>query len=134
MGRQADATSAVRTVINRARAVGYRAGTHEELDRLATDLRGYATELLPAAQAEVERMWRGSREWYVLSSRLHSISTDAEQPLATGTLAAHVQVRLLALDCEWLLTRYGPPRPGRVGRCGAPLGAGGDTATGGGAR
>ncbi|MFE4175079.1 DUF6415 family natural product biosynthesis protein [Streptomyces sp. NPDC056909] len=121
--RQTDAASAVQAAIDRARAVGYRAGTQEELDRLTTDLRAYATEMLPVAQAQVDQMWHGSREWYVLSSRLHNISTDAEQPLAGGTLAAHVQVRLLALDCEWLLTRYGvdllakdrlddPPRQG----------------------
>ncbi|MGW6744193.1 DUF6415 family natural product biosynthesis protein [Streptomyces sp. NPDC055025] len=106
-----------------AQAAGHGAGAHEELAGLATDLRAYATEMLPAAQAQVDQMWRGSREWYVLGSRLHNISTDAEQPLAGGTLAAHVQVRLLALDCEWLLTRYGvdllakdrlddPPRQG----------------------
>ncbi|MEV0034667.1 DUF6415 family natural product biosynthesis protein [Streptomyces sp. NPDC050804] len=134
MGRQTDATSAVQAAIDRARAVGYRAGTQEELDRLTTDLRAYATEMLPVAQAQVDQMWRGSREWYVLSSRLHSISTDAEQPLAGGTLAAHVQVRLLALDCEWLLTRYGTPRPERVSKRGAPLQAEGNTATDGGAR
>ncbi|WP_405985798.1 DUF6415 family natural product biosynthesis protein [Streptomyces sp. NBC_00872] len=134
MGRQTDATSAVQAAIDRARAVGYRAGTQEELDRLTTDLRAYATEMLPVAQAQVDQMWRGSREWYVLSSRLHSISTDAEQPLAGGTLAAHVQVRLLALDCEWLLTRYGTTRPERVSKRAAPLQAEGNTATDGGAR
>ncbi|WP_066950860.1 DUF6415 family natural product biosynthesis protein [Streptomyces lushanensis] len=111
MGRQTDATSAARSAIDRARGVGYRAGTHEELDLLATDLRAYVTEMLPVAQAQAERMWHGSREWYVLNSRLHSISTEAEQPLATGTLAAHVQVRLLALDCEWLLTHFATTHP-----------------------
>ncbi|MEV7678664.1 DUF6415 family natural product biosynthesis protein [Streptomyces sp. NPDC088341] len=118
MSRQTDATSAVRTAIDRARAVGYEAGTHEELDRLATDLRAYATEMLPVAEAQTERMWHGSREQYVISSRLKSISTEAEQPLATGILAAHAQVRLLALDCEWLLTHYGPA-PARSGSASA---------------
>ncbi|MGW6743800.1 DUF6415 family natural product biosynthesis protein [Streptomyces sp. NPDC055025] len=112
MGRQTNAKSAVQTAIDKARLVGYGAGTHEELDRLATDLRGHVAQILPVARAQVDQLWRGSREWYVLATRLNSISTDAEQPLATGKLAAHVQVRLLALDCEWLLTRYGEELPG----------------------
>ncbi|MFD8965016.1 DUF6415 family natural product biosynthesis protein [Streptomyces sp. NPDC059568] len=113
MGRQTSAISAVQTTIDKARAVGYRAGTHEELDSLATELRDHVAQMLPVAQDRTDRMWHGSREWYVLATRLSSISSEAEQSLATGKLAAHVQVRLLALDCEWLLTRYGADLPGQ---------------------
>ncbi|WP_066955897.1 DUF6415 family natural product biosynthesis protein [Streptomyces lushanensis] len=93
--------------IARARAAECAAGGHEELAELAADLSVHIARLLPTARARVDEMWHGSREWYVLSTRLSSISAEAEQPLDTGTLAAHVQVRLRALDCEWLLTRYG---------------------------
>ncbi|MFE7127977.1 DUF6415 family natural product biosynthesis protein [Streptomyces sp. NPDC057617] len=111
MGRETDAASAVQIAIDRARVVGHGACTHEELDRLAGELRGHITQLLPVAQARADRLWRGSREWYVLAARLNSISTEVEEPLAASRLAAHVQVRLLALDCAWLLTRYDADLP-----------------------
>lgn len=113
MGRQSDATGAVQTAIDKARVVGHGAGTHEELEGLAAELRGHVAQMLPVAQARADRMWRGSREWYVLALRLNGISTEAERPLAISKLAAHVQVRLLALDCEWLLTRYGGDLPAK---------------------
>ncbi|WP_046500822.1 DUF6415 family natural product biosynthesis protein [Streptomyces odonnellii] len=111
-GGQADTTtSAVRAAVDKARAVGYGTGSHEELNKLATELRGYITQLLPVAQARADHMWHGSREWYVLTSRLHGITTEVERPLAVAKLAAHVQVRLLALDCEWLSMWYGTDLP-----------------------
>ncbi|WP_046500827.1 DUF6415 family natural product biosynthesis protein [Streptomyces odonnellii] len=111
-GGQADTTtSAVRAAVDRARAVGYGAGSHEELNKLATELRGYIAQMLPVAQAQADHMWHGSREWHVLTSRLHGIATEAKRPLALGKLAAHAQVRLLALDCEWLSMRYGTDLP-----------------------
>ncbi|QXE36314.1 hypothetical protein KQY30_20810 [Streptomyces sp. GMY02] len=111
MGGQTSTASAVRAAVDRARAVVHEADTHEELNKLAEELRDYISQMLPIAQNQTDRMWRGSREWYVLTSRLNGISTEAQQPLAASKLAAHVQVRLLALDCEWLFMRYGTDLP-----------------------
>ncbi|MYZ36508.1 MULTISPECIES: DUF6415 family natural product biosynthesis protein [unclassified Streptomyces] len=61
MGRQTSTISAVQTTIDKARAVGYRAGTHEELDSLATELRDHVAQMLPVARDRTDRMWRGSR-------------------------------------------------------------------------
>lgn len=97
----------IQAVIDQAHSLGRGIGARADLADLAGRLRTHITALLPAAQAHADQLWRGGTAWYTLVSRLDSIRHDAAEGLAAAPLAAHVQVRQLSLDCEWLLTRYG---------------------------
>ncbi|MFD5114621.1 DUF6415 family natural product biosynthesis protein [Streptomyces sp. NPDC058391] len=97
----------IQAVIDQAHSLGRGTGARADLADLAGRLRTHITALLPAAQAHADQLWRGGTAWYTLVSRLDSIRQDTAEGLAVAPLAAHVQVRQLSLDCEWLLTRYG---------------------------
>ncbi|MFD5781125.1 DUF6415 family natural product biosynthesis protein [Streptomyces sp. NPDC126933] len=97
----------IQAVIDQAHSLGRGIGARADLADLAGRLRTHITALLPAAQAHADQLWRGGTAWYTLVSRLDSIRQDTAEGLAVAPLAAHVQVRQLSLDCEWLLTRYG---------------------------
>ncbi|MCL7380147.1 DUF6415 family natural product biosynthesis protein [Streptomyces sp. 35G-GA-8] len=92
--------------IDRARQVGSGTRTRDELAELAAALRAHIGELLPVARSGADRLWRGGTDWYRLTARLDSIQRHAGEELGDGVLATHVQVRLLALDCQWLLERH----------------------------
>ncbi|MFE4371464.1 DUF6415 family natural product biosynthesis protein [Streptomyces sp. NPDC056835] len=92
--------------VDRARQVSSGTRTRDELSELAAALRGHIGELLPVARSRADRLWRGGTDWYRLTARLDSVQRHAEEELGDGVLAAHVQVRLLALDCQWLLERH----------------------------
>ncbi|MFD7223535.1 DUF6415 family natural product biosynthesis protein [Streptomyces sp. NPDC059892] len=98
--------------IDQARQVTSGTRSRDELSELAAALRGHIAELLPTARAEAGRLWRGGTDWYRLTARLDSIQRHAARALGTGVLTAHVHVRLLALDCQWLLEHYAPDPAG----------------------
>lgn len=83
--------------------------SREDMDRLATALAECITVLLPAGRLDAGKLWRGSTAWHQLSARLDSIKRQAEAGLGNeGPIAAVNRLRVLAYDCQWLLTRYGP--------------------------
>ncbi|MGS2588115.1 DUF6415 family natural product biosynthesis protein [Streptomyces hebeiensis] len=104
----APATEAIQAALDRATDLGRATGTIEQLQTLADELRGHVRALLPAAQAHADRLWKGSREWYLLVSRIGNARRATETRTApAGVLEAHVRVQLLAMDCRWLLSEYG---------------------------
>ncbi|MGS2586550.1 DUF6415 family natural product biosynthesis protein [Streptomyces hebeiensis] len=101
-------TDAIQAALVRAADVGRAAGTIEQLQALADELRDYVRVLIPAAQAHADGLWKGGRDWYLLVSRIGTARRAAESDAApAGLLEAHVRVRLLATDCRWLLSEYG---------------------------
>ncbi|MFD5747657.1 DUF6415 family natural product biosynthesis protein [Streptomyces sp. NPDC127033] len=98
----------IRAVIDRAHAAGLGTGSRGDLTDLAWLLQRHIEgSLLPAARADADRMWRGGTDWISLTGRLDRISRLASEGLRQGVLGAHVHVRTLAVDCQWLLERYG---------------------------
>lgn len=105
--RQTPTPSAVRATIDQANVAGRGVGTLADLTDLADQLRAHIEGLLPAGRAHADQMWRGHTSWYSLTARLDRIQNQIGEGLGVGVLGAHVQVRLLAVDCAWLLERYG---------------------------
>ncbi|MEV6419907.1 DUF6415 family natural product biosynthesis protein [Streptomyces sp. NPDC051662] len=123
--RQTPNLSAVRATIDQADAVGRSVGTLADLTDIADQLQAHIEALLPAARAHAEQMWRGDTPWYSLTARLDRIQNQIGEGLGAGVLGAHVQVRLLAIDCAWLLERYGRNHAGsesaRCCTCAGPV-------------
>ncbi|MCT2592519.1 DUF6415 family natural product biosynthesis protein [Streptomyces sp. N2-109] len=74
-----------------------------ELAALERELRQYAEQLLPDAEAVVEGLWRGSLSWNLRRGRLEAIRRLLGQAPGADPLTAHVQVRHLVADCRVLL-------------------------------
>jgi hypothetical protein len=84
-----------------------------DMDTLATILSDSITLLLPAGRIHANGMWRGGIPWSTLNTRLAGIKHRAEAGLGTdGPIAAMTRLRTLALDCQWLMNRYGPGMSG----------------------
>ncbi|RYJ26495.1 hypothetical protein CU044_3788 [Streptomyces sp. L-9-10] len=105
--RQTPTLSAVQATIDQADAAGRGVGTRTDLAGIADQLQAHIKALLPAGRAHAAQMWRGDTSWYSLTARLDRIQNQIGEGLGEGVLGAHVQVRLLAVDCQWLLERYG---------------------------
>ncbi|MGW6598518.1 DUF6415 family natural product biosynthesis protein [Streptomyces sp. NPDC055036] len=110
--RQTPTPGAVRATIDQAVSAGRGVGTLPDLTAIADQLRTHIEALLPAGRAHADQMWRGDTSWYSLTARLDRIENEIGEGLGTGVLGAHVQVRLLAVDCAWLLERYGTDHAG----------------------
>lgn len=88
--------------ISRGRHAGRSALSMQELADLAEELRGQIQLLLPARHAVV-RLWPEGPEWHRHQARLKSIEQTLGDGLGDTLFSAHVQVQLMARDCEWLL-------------------------------
>lgn len=77
--------------------------THTELEELEELLRGHIEVILPEALERTDRLWRGSREWYLGRSTLGNIAHNVRLGLGDGPLANYAHVTRLARDCDWLL-------------------------------
>lgn len=83
---------------------------YEELTELEELLRGHIQLLLPAAEAAVAELWRGSVQWYDGSTRLSNIRRHLEQGLGDGLRSAQRHVAHLAHSCTWLLEQTQPKK------------------------
>ncbi|WP_432002995.1 DUF6415 family natural product biosynthesis protein [Streptomyces sioyaensis] len=101
---QIDADTISATIIQ-ALCMGSGRLDRTELEHLEEALRGHIALLLPDARTAARRLWHGSIEAHRITARLDDIARQTRQGLGQGPLSAHVQVRQLARDCQWLLTR-----------------------------
>ncbi|MFD5748131.1 DUF6415 family natural product biosynthesis protein [Streptomyces sp. NPDC127033] len=97
----------IRASIDRGHAVLQGTSDREELMALADELRCHIDVLLPVARVAVDKLWRGGPDWISLTRRLDFIRNQSHGELGRTTLLAHINVRTLALDCEWLLREFG---------------------------
>ncbi|WP_399123440.1 DUF6415 family natural product biosynthesis protein [Streptomyces sp. N2A] len=67
------------------------------------ELRGHVALLLSEARKAARHLELGSIEAQRLKDRLEAVERNAQQGLGDGRLSAHVQVRQLARDCQYLL-------------------------------
>lgn len=74
-----------------------------EMAELHARLRAHIEQLLPFAEAAVDKLGRGSMDWYERRDRLDRVRRHSEQGLGDTALSAHVQLRHLARDCAALL-------------------------------
>ncbi|AXK33480.1 hypothetical protein DVA86_13290 [Streptomyces armeniacus] len=74
-----------------------------EMADLEQRLREYVELLLPAAEAVMSALRRGSVDWCRHHEHLDRIRRHAGQGLGGTPLSAHVQLRHLARDCAALL-------------------------------
>lgn len=84
--------------------------TEEEMVEREQLLLGGIEQLLPAAEAAVAKLWRGSVEWDQRRAQLDRIRDDVSRGLGTTPLSAHVHLRRLARHCTALLTYTEPAR------------------------
>ncbi|WP_158795002.1 DUF6415 family natural product biosynthesis protein [Streptomyces sp. NRRL S-337] len=96
----------ISATISRALRLGSGRPDLGALAELEEELRGHVAALLPVARASAQRLWPSSIEAHRLTARLDGIERQAELGPAVDVFTAHVQVQLLARDCQWLLTRY----------------------------
>lgn len=101
-------TAAIQAAIKGALLTDQRKTGRIEMDARADALCGYIADLLPAAKAMADRMWRGSGTWYLLASRISEIEHQVARGLGDDAFGAHVRLRTLAFDTQWLLTHHGP--------------------------
>jgi Family of unknown function (DUF6415) len=99
-------TEDIRATIDEAEAIHRGPGDRITMEALADRLRRHIEQLLPAAQAEAAQLWKGSREWFSLRSRLAQIEHESAQDLGTTALSPFMRIAQLTSDCRWLLTRY----------------------------
>ncbi|MGX1852071.1 DUF6415 family natural product biosynthesis protein [Streptomyces sp. NPDC055299] len=97
----------MRYTISRARGQSSVPLHHDELTELESELRGHIDRLLPAVRESVDKLWHGGTVWHQRISRLDGIERQVGQGLGAGVLSAHVQVQLLAKDCQWLIDHQG---------------------------
>lgn len=93
----------IRATVARALAPGP-APDREGLVELEELLRGHIQLLIPIAEAAVDKLWRGSVDWYGKRSWLDIARDRLKKGLGyVGSTTAHTHVRLLAHDCRALL-------------------------------
>lgn len=80
---------------------------YEDLEELEGLLRGHIGLLLPMAAAAVDKLDRGSVEWYGQTTMLDVARHRLEEGLGEGMVSAKVHVAQLAYSCQALLA-YGP--------------------------
>ncbi|HEX5566680.1 MAG TPA: DUF6415 family natural product biosynthesis protein [Streptomyces sp.] len=82
--------------------------SYDDLAHLDHLLRGHMQLLLPIAERVIDRLWRGSVQWYDARSRLSYIHRYMGQALGVSVPSAQQQVARLAHGCSWLLERAQP--------------------------
>lgn len=92
----------IRDAVERALAEGP-APRYEDLVTLDAKLRGHIKQLLPAAQARVDALWRGSPEWSSGQGFLNVASYHLTSGLGPGLASAVHHVRRLARTCQTLI-------------------------------
>ncbi|MFE2941057.1 DUF6415 family natural product biosynthesis protein [Streptomyces sp. NPDC059255] len=99
--------SAIEATLAESAALADTRASLPELIEAAEALTAHITDLLPAAEEEVDGMWRGGREWCGRRARLDIVRRHAAADMPLSPLSAQVHVALLRRDCEWLLEHYG---------------------------
>ncbi|MFC9431086.1 DUF6415 family natural product biosynthesis protein [Streptomyces sp. NPDC056987] len=97
----AEATLATSVALSDTRA------SFPELIEAATALKAHIADLLPAAETQVDGLWRGGLEWGSRRARLDIVRRHAADDVPSAPLSAQVHVALLRRDCVWLLEHYG---------------------------
>ncbi|WP_248289091.1 DUF6415 family natural product biosynthesis protein [Streptomyces albireticuli] len=95
--------SAVRAHIHQAATLRRRRPAAGEVAELDTLLRRDLQQLLPAVQAQVERLWHGSLHWYLDQAALDLIAEHTRHRLTGEPLHDIAHVAQLARDCQRLL-------------------------------
>ncbi|RDG34543.1 DUF6415 family natural product biosynthesis protein [Streptomyces corynorhini] len=98
---------AIRAAIDEAAALTRVRPSPTELAEVADRLRAHIDALLPAAEEDAGRLWRGGVDWISRRGHLDRIRDRRHSDLAVGPRAARLAVADLRRDCEWLLERYG---------------------------
>ncbi|MEU2689523.1 DUF6415 family natural product biosynthesis protein [Streptomyces hygroscopicus] len=80
---------------------------YEELRDLHKTLLEYIQTLLPLAEKQVDRLNRGTVDWYSKRSRLNTIPHEVAQGLGSGLRSADWHVRSLGYTCQFLLNNSG---------------------------
>ncbi|MCZ1013925.1 DUF6415 family natural product biosynthesis protein [Streptomyces noursei] len=93
----------MRRTIDRALVLRSSQLDRAELEELEELLRGHIEVILPEALERTERLWHGSREWYLARSTLGTIAHSVRLGLGDGLLANYAHVTRLARDCQWIL-------------------------------
>lgn len=84
---------------------------YDEYVELEALLCGHLRRLLVEAEPVVDRMWRGSVEWYQRRTALDTIQNDAATSRrGNGLQSAHNHVVRLARHCRYLLDLTGRNR------------------------
>lgn len=96
----------MRRTIDRALVLRSKPLEVEELEHLEALLRGHIEVILPDALERTDRLWHGSREWYLNATTLSRIANNARTGLGMQPMRNWVHVARLARDCDWLLRGY----------------------------
>ncbi|MEW1655703.1 DUF6415 family natural product biosynthesis protein [Streptomyces sp. NPDC093707] len=104
--REQIATESIAATIRRALRFGAGRPTPAELAEVEQLLRGHITALLTEARETAHDQGPVEATACPMASRLKGIEQRLAEGRADGSLAAHVQVHLLARDCQWLLAHY----------------------------
>ncbi|QHC23159.1 DUF6415 family natural product biosynthesis protein [Streptomyces sp. GS7] len=96
----------MRRTIDRALVLRSKPLVRTELEELEGLLRGHIEVILPDAVQRTERLWRGSREWYLDRSTLGTVANNVRLGLGDEPMGNYVHVTRLARDCGWLLSRH----------------------------
>ncbi|MFF2807675.1 DUF6415 family natural product biosynthesis protein [Streptomyces sp. NPDC058000] len=94
------------TTIRRALRLGFGRPAPATLNDLEQELRGHIALLLPEVRESARQLRPSSIEAHRLKARLDGIERQTSRGLGQGVLSAHIQVRQLARDCQYLLARH----------------------------
>ncbi|WP_435243527.1 DUF6415 family natural product biosynthesis protein [Streptomyces cucumeris] len=97
----------VKAAIDRALVMRTGLPPYSELVELHQTLRWHIRTLLPLAEARVERMDRGTVDWYDRRCRLNTIPHKVARGLGSGLQSADDHVRSLGYSCKFLLENSG---------------------------
>ncbi|MFE7313906.1 DUF6415 family natural product biosynthesis protein [Streptomyces sp. NPDC057555] len=104
--RERIATETIAATIRRALHFGAGRPTPGELAEVEQLLRRHLTVLLTEVREAAPPQHPLVAEECQMASRCRGIEQHMAEGHADGPLAAHVQVHLLARDCQWLLAHY----------------------------
>lgn len=92
--------------ISRALSMGVAPLDLDALVELDKELREHIALLLPKACEPARPPAPADSEAHRLRARLSGIDQQTRPPRPRAAFLAHVQVQLLARDCQWLLARH----------------------------
>ncbi|MFI2257633.1 DUF6415 family natural product biosynthesis protein [Streptomyces tubercidicus] len=92
--------------ISQALSMGVTPLDLDALVELDEELREHIALLLPEACETARHLAPADADVHRLRTRLSGIDQEARLPLPRVVFLAHVQVQLLARDCQWLLARH----------------------------
>ncbi|MEV0282436.1 DUF6415 family natural product biosynthesis protein [Streptomyces sp. NPDC050610] len=97
----------IEDVVRRALAKRSALPPYPELCVIHASLLHHIERLFPLAASQVDRLWRGSKEWSLKRTYLSQVQYQVDEGLGSGLLSASCRVQSLGYTLRFLLENSG---------------------------